>query len=461
MSSFLDLAYRISIGQILYSDVQFNAGPVFPLFYAIFVKCFGVNQIAIISFLAFLNLLLWLAAHQLIMVVMPRIPTWAEVCLLIGVVVFTWGPIRHPWYDQLAWIFLMFSLAFHQKQIPRPVDGVASGFFWALTFLSKSNVGLFSLLFLVLLMNPRPAKMYISFFLGSLIATGASFVSARASPMAFVIETLIIYRPEARFFDFQKLLQIILSPIFLSTATLWIIAAIYLIRSKDVKNARILSLAFGVWVIGVIGNWTGTVRQDRYLVFIGPMLICLVPILAEMFRLKEKLAVRMAPIVSILIVLWCAWPSIAEPRFWDWKLSSQSSNMYMEIDEFSGWSCNTIDCIGFENAVTALRQLQLKDQDLIVVGQGYHIYGLLEIASYRPAPFQFVPGDFPPKGPWLNQFLRQLNNSPPKYILISNTGESNLSTGYLSFQYLGLEPFIILNYRRERIFSGYELYRRI
>src|SRR5260370_27407441 len=55
MSAFMDAGYRVYIGQKIYTDFEFNAGPGHPYLHALFYALLGFNKTAILAHVSCLN----------------------------------------------------------------------------------------------------------------------------------------------------------------------------------------------------------------------------------------------------------------------------------------------------------------------------------------------------------------------------------------------------------------------
>ncbi|MBI5366426.1 MAG: hypothetical protein HZA54_05285 [Planctomycetes bacterium] len=144
MSAFMDIGYRIYIGQIPYIDFFYITGPVHPYLTAFFIALAGFGKRAVQAQLCTTNAVAVLAVYLLARRRLPLRPS-----LLVAAVAGTTFslPISHPWYDHTAALWLILGIAGVERLLPvRTRRAALAAGLWcgaaaALSLLSKTNVG--------------------------------------------------------------------------------------------------------------------------------------------------------------------------------------------------------------------------------------------------------------------------------------------------------------------------------
>ena len=475
MSGILDGGYRVSIGQRSYVDFFSLAGPIHLYMHALFFKLFGFTSTAVMIHLCTVGLAATVIVYTIARLHLRLVPS-ALFAVLTSFAFY--GPICHPWYDQNATIWLMIGILIWELRLKfwneRKLDHTACvcGALTALSFLTKSNVGLAGglLFFCLFLSGPRKCRSIIFYILGGMIAAGVVILPLN-KPCNFIEQNFFAWGPtqfgiRARLTNFVKLYDVWNSTP--NATVLFVIIIVGALGGKKfifMQRSR-LSMLGGLVFAGMFTAWTTSYTPRANLTWNGLQFVNLALLVHELplekFGLAQK---RVKTVLSFLIAvitlinLRTAAQYTADLLVWTWNPWVQVSDYVIKTDTFRGWQCNRATGAGMDKTVEFARKNIPANQTLFVLPDVTMIYGLTGHDSYRKCPCFFCVNEIL-RGRWYDEFREHFLTEPPEWIVLHDAPRPSVLAARPVIEWLKLGDTLERKYSTVWHYGEFSILRR-
>jgi hypothetical protein len=422
MSAFLDAGYRVSIGQVPYVDFYYTTGPVHLYMHALSFVLFGFTKIAVLVHLCTVGLAATAIVYAISRKHFGRLPSAG---LAVLAIFSFYGPLCHPWYDQNASIFIFIGILFWEfrwNKSPTLVS-LSCGILAALSFLTKSNVGLAGGLVLLSLVatQPRPVKQVAIYVAAGLLSLGVWMLILR-SPGNFVDQAFFAYRAGERLLDFQRFYNSIRTSFNVLILLMgWSIAILAGKNWMWANRSRLIFFSSLIFA-GIFTNWTSSLPGNLVWLSLQFLYLFALAVDLDLTRFGRNAAHFKRVIWLILITAWMGCTIISVSRThrliaWSWNPAVEISDYEMQTASFKGWRCNAATGEGLDLAVEFIRTRIPPDESIMVFPDATVIYGLAGRESYRNVPFIFHTGHTT-NGRWRDECRQHFLAEPPKWFVM-------------------------------------------
>ncbi len=462
MGGFLDASWRVYRGQIPYNDFIYTTGPVHLYLNAFFFHLFGFGKTAVLAHLITVSSIVIFAVYS---VSSHLKNNFIRILVtLLSATSFYW-PLSHPWYDQSAhlWGILGIAVLANYSWQNKPNMGIAksafiSGVLAALSFLSKSNVGLaYGLFFFVFWLFEKSAKSVYFYLLSGLLSIGALFFLTGSSFFSYFDQAFTNFGfAQNSFFQINRITYL-LAPASWFRGYYWIIVTVVLwVYAKYLnKLSKEFILLFGTIFVALFSMLTSSVLKEANMPLAGAS--CAIGFLLlekgniyltnqNQFWRRDK-----AFLITLIVTFVFIFQSILygfELKPWTYA-GTPFGDYQIKSKPLQGWWAYHEDGEDFDQMVEFINQNVEKNESLLVLTDMQILYAAAGKNSYRGVPFMFSEGDLPAPGRQLEAVRSNIVNNPSDWIVTHRAKRS-----FVTFivQYLKLRDFVVENY--EPAWSG-------
>jgi hypothetical protein len=462
--SALDAGWRLISGQEIYRDFLYHTGPVHPYLLAAAMTVFGFSKAAVLALLVVLSTIVVVTCF---FVARPAGKRAALFSAVVAAVCFYW-PIGFPWFDHTAYVFTtvglgLFALTSGLSARAQTLAGFAIGACAALSYLSKSNIGL-ATFGVSLVMAPLMKRS-----LAGIATVAAGFALACLilvlpnSPELFYTQTVQRYGAAQSY----RLLWV-LDPI--AMISHWYFAAVFgvilcvwkRLHRDEAAMARLLACAFCVaW----FSLKTGSVQESCHVPLGGLLAALALRALMDLEQPLEKCltAVRarqMAVAVAAVMTAWCAYSGFTLRWYADQPIFSSYGDYRIRAEGMRGWTCRPADGAALDGMVDYLREHAEPDDAVLNLSWMYPVTPLLGRDSFRGITFIWFVDNHPQPGAESVEVRDQIMNNLPEWILADST-EGNPFGTLSMVEYMGLDQAgLFSHYAPVKRWDPYTLLRR-
>jgi hypothetical protein len=466
----LDLAWRYIQGQKPYVDFIYNAGPIFPVTLAFFIKLFGFGKPAVLAHLLMSSslyvFLIWLVSRRYLSWMAAVLP-----CLVAAT--FHWNYV-FPNYIHDAYVWALAGLALPACRIPFKTSREAYWtFFGAAVFLvlscfAKHNVGVpYGLILLGLAFATRErGASFSGLFLGGALAGIAVIFFLTPDHHAFFFDNIFPYveQEKGRWRQFLSLKSVFVGFYWLLAAVS--LAAVFPFRRQ---TAEFVVLAAGAAFASYFSYVTNTEK--------GIVALPLLTALLLLFQVKDELyrkSVRFKGTMALVLVLGLAQFAVSAYFAGSKQKKYRAQNTYaIKAGPLEGWMAEPQWGGPMDYFSEKINRFIPKDENLLMLDKMQIIYPLTRRESFKGVVFHFFIDAVQRSAP-----LRKLNyeaivKHPPDWVLtgyqlsglMQAPGEPGrglpISLPYdVLVHLLKLEDFLSANYQLIDATGGYAILRK-
>lgn len=442
MSGFLDASYRVWAGQRPYVDFLYNAGPVHLWILAGFFSLAGFGLKACQFMVATQMALAGFATLLLLKDAFRRAFDHRLAPILLGAfcllqATFFYGPNCFPWYDQTAWLFVLWGLVLINPLNERPLGNagylsdVAAGALILLAFASKANVGGIGALLLGAGALVRAAAVGKRDRIPHLVTTSALALGGFALAFLFVFEwksdfalffdqTVKSYG-KSRLTDFDRLASTFFASLHMRFL-LW--AAIAMAVSSKALSRGALVLLMGLAGATIFTTWTGSLAREGNIPTLGIQLALVVFLLRELttevrlpkWKWRQWFPTGLAALL-LGVALYDGIYNTAIIRIWAWQTTTPLATYSLTTPGFEGWKAYPPFGSTFDITVRNLKTRVPADESVAMIGDMAVAVPASGRTPYPGMPFMFHYGDFPRPGPYVDWVRFRWLADPPIWVL--------------------------------------------
>ena len=465
-----DLAWRFLCGQKFYTDVFYNAGPIFPVTLAFFIKLFGFGKVAVLFHLLFTSSLYILFVYE---IARKHLPLPITFLLCLAAATFHWFyPFPNYIHDAYLWgLVAVWALAGRNPfTSSRNVywSFFVCGLFVVLSCFTKHNIGVpygLAVLAAAAFSGERTSSLS-GFFLGGALASIMVIFFLIPDLHAFFYDNIFSYLAQeqerwAAFLSFRGFFA----------GFYWIIAlvcfaAVYPFLRELANSA---ALTAGVVFASYFSHHTNTAKPITHL----PLLMAFV----LLFKVKDEnfrksVRFRTALVLLVLLGLGQVIPSVYSSL--QYQKALRAKNTYsIQAAPLAGWRSEPDWGVAMDYFVDKINRFVPKNETLLMLDKMQIIYPLTGRESFKGVLFHFFTYAIQKSISLRQQTYDAVVRNPPDWIVTgyqvtgSISNPDNPSEPFLvTLPYdvlvhlLGLEDFISANYQLIDSMAGYAIFRK-
>lgn len=479
---YLNMAWRILNGQIIYTDFYYHSGFVFPYTLAFFLSVFGVNQQAILAELLFSSCV----PIALTFLMAKKLPLWlAGTAAFLTAIAFHWDHL-FPNYSHDAVLWGLFGVWLLTRE--GALSGSRSAFYTgfgcgisaALSAMTKENTGVpFAAVFIAMIVfSGRRTDALKGFVCAALAAAAALAVITFPDPFsyfkaAFELQGQVTSSRMERFFDADSY----------QLTGYWIFAAILLPNLFSgilQRQPRLLMLFAGTLGTAYVSYLTSSLFPSRnHIPFWGPLFVLAALILMKIktgdYSARKRLLATASLGVLVVISFFKTGSALSysletvlsDPPGISRKIDKMPEDLQakwkadydyrFKIKEFEGWYCSRYYAAPIDYFTEYIRRFVPQDDKLLIYGDLQLIYALTERNPQYKFPLKFSQTTI--TEPQAEAIGKQILASPPDWVLVNNAKawEDNM---YRLDGIFGLNGFWKGNYEIVTVSQPWALLRR-